>query len=320
MMDRAKSFLPAFLILSYWALLQGIGKLGQDHLVLGGAVLALFYGGKIAKSLRFYLPLILAGITYDGLRYFGHGLRARIRVSEPYEFDKFFFGITGSDGIRLTPNEWWQNHTHWLLDLITGFYYLTFVGLFLGVATWFNYRLSRTGTSKWSAREMAIQAPRMMWAFLVVNLLGYSTYHWYPAAPPWYVSTYGLGPANPAALPSAAGALRFDALLGVEVFTNMYSKSADVFGAIPSLHVAYPMVALLFSWRFGALRIFSTSFWLIMAFSAVYLNHHYILDVMWGSSYAALAYWIVNRWTGPFSGETQKLFAEENSKQPQAPA
>ena len=25
-----------------------------------------------------------------------------------------------------------------------------------------------------------------------------------------------------------------------------------------------------------------------MCFSAVYLNHHYILDILWGSSYAVL--------------------------------
>jgi membrane-associated phospholipid phosphatase len=41
-----------------------------------------------------------------------------------------------------------------------------------------------------------------------------------------------------------------------------------------------------YAFRFGTLRAFSTVFYFFMCFSAVYLNHHYILDVIWGSVYA----------------------------------
>jgi membrane-associated phospholipid phosphatase len=40
--------------------------------------------------------------------------------------------------------------------------------------------------------------------------------------------------------------------------------------------------------RYGALRKFSLFFYLSMCFSAVYLNHHYILDILWGSTYALI--------------------------------
>src|SRR5204863_7284945 len=33
---------------------------------------------------------------------------------------------------------------------------------------------------------------------------------------------------------------------------------------------------------------FCAVFYLVMCFSAVYLNHHYLLDVLWGSAYALL--------------------------------
>ena len=118
-----------------------------------------------------------------------------------------------------------------------------------------------------------------MWAFFFVNILGYSTYYWYAAAPPWYVASYGLGPADLSVQASAAGCLRFDELLGTHFFTGMYGRAADVFGAVPSLHVAYPLQSVYYAFRYGSLRIFSILFYLSMCFSAVYLNHHYIIDI-----------------------------------------
>jgi membrane-associated phospholipid phosphatase len=74
----------------------------------------------------------------------------------------------------------------------------------------------------------------------------------------------------------------------------MYSKSANIFGAIPSLHISYPALAMLFAFQLKSVRAFSTFFYVIMCFSAVYLNHHYILDVIWGSVYAVLIWWWTN--------------------------
>ena len=138
------------------------------------------------------------------------------------------------------------------------------------------------------AEEIAKRAPRVNWAFYWLNVIGYTTYYWYPAAPPWYVSIYGLGPANLAARPNPAGAIRFDQVLGTHFFSEMYGRSADVFGAIPSLHIAYPLLAVYYAFQFGSMRAFSVFFYVIMCFSAVYLNHHYILDILWGSTYALL--------------------------------
>jgi len=121
-------------------------------------------------------------------------------------------------------------------------------------------------------------------------MLGYTTYYWFPAAPPWYVSLHGLGPANLSVAPNPAGAIRFDELLGTHFFTEMYGRSADVFGAIPSLHVAYPLLSLLYALELGSLRTFTFVFYAIMCFSAVYLNHHYVLDILWGSTYTVLVY------------------------------
>ena len=99
--------------------------------------------------------------------------------------------------------------------------------------------------------------------------------------------------------PSAGGGLRFDELLGTHVFQNAYGHSIEVFGALPSLHVAYPMLAMLLVLRTAALqwaRWPVSVYALIMCFSAVYLQHHYVIDVLLGVVYAVIAAAIVLRW------------------------
>ena len=115
------------------------------------------------------------------------------------------------------------------------------------------------------------------------------TYFIYPAAPPWYVSLYGLGPVRYDVEPAAAAAHRFDALLGTRFFDAMYRRGVDVFGAYPSLHVAYPLIAAVLAFRLSELRWArwpALGFFLLMCLSAVYLQHHYVTDVVLGSAYA----------------------------------
>ena len=87
----------------------------------------------------------------------------------------------------------------------------------------------------------------------------------------------------------------------------MYGKTANIFGAIPSLHVAYPMLAVWFSFRIGAARAWAVTFFVVMAFSAVYLNHHYILDVLWGASYALIVGWAMDRYANRVTVDTVAL-------------
>jgi hypothetical protein len=266
--------------------LGAVGGLRSDLFLSSLAPAILYYlGPRFRPILGFLLPLCLVSILYDSQRYYSDYLRGPIHVREPYEFDKRFFGITTAEGV-FTPNEWWQKHTLPFLDFITGLAYIIFIPVFLATAAYFRFWVSRVGTSRCHARSVLYRSPQVMWGFLWVNLIGWSTYYWYAAAPPWYVSLYGLGPADLSVKANVAGCARFDALVGYAVFQNWYGHSADVFGAIPSLHVAYPLMATYYAFRFGAARTFTLSFYLLMCFSAVYLNHHYLLDIIWGSAYA----------------------------------
>ncbi|CAF3273326.1 unnamed protein product, partial [Rotaria sp. Silwood2] len=126
--------------------------------------------------------------------------------------------------------------------------------------------------------------------FLLTNILGFVIYYIVPAAPPWYIELYGFDfnlnvPGNP------AGFIHFDQITGLKVFSSMYSKNANVFAAIPSLHAAYPLITVLYGslskklWLHIAFVLFTFCVW----FSAVYSRHHYVIDVLAGGLCAITA-------------------------------
>jgi inositol phosphorylceramide synthase catalytic subunit len=283
-----RKILPIILLALYWTVLASLGGLRFDLVMSSLIPVVLYYGGPVTFPIfQFLLPLFLVSIAYDSQRYYADLIRGPIHVKEPYLFDKFFFGIETDQG-RLTPNEWWQLHTHPVLDFVCGLAYIIFIPVFVFCAAYWRFYSSKKGTALRHPRSIYLRSPQAMWAFFWVNVLGWSTYYWYAASPPWYVALYGLGPARTDVPPNLAGCVRFDAIVGYPVFQGWYDKSADVHGAIPSLHIAYPLQAVYYAFRFGALRVFTVAFFLLMCFSAVYLNHHYILDVIWGSAYAIL--------------------------------
>jgi membrane-associated phospholipid phosphatase len=92
--------------------------------------------------------------------------------------------------------------------------------------------------------------------------------------------------------PAAAATLRFDGLFGTHLFGDMYGHGIDVFGAYPSLHVAYPLLAAILAFRYRELRwarVPTVLFFMLMCLSAVYLQHHYVTDVVLGIAYALVA-------------------------------
>jgi inositol phosphorylceramide synthase catalytic subunit len=297
---RQKAWPGAAAVL-YWLALGLAGGLRPDLVFVSLVPVALYYlGPRFHPLAQFALPICLVSVIYDSQRYYAHFLRGTVHVAEPFAFDKRFFGIATAKGV-LIPAQWWQLNTHWALDLVTGLAYILFIPVFAACALYMRFWLSRTGTGIAHPRSIAYRSPQIAWAFLWVNVAGYLTYLIYPAAPPWYVELYGLGPARLDIPASAAGCARFDALVGLPIFREWYGKIAVIHGAIPSLHVAYPLIIAYYAFRFGALRLFSSLFFLLMCFSAVYLNHHYVLDVLWGAAYgAAVAFGLDMYWNWDF--------------------
>ena len=233
----------------------------------------------LRKFLRFATPFLLTALLYKSQHFWGDWVRGEVRILEPYAFDWVYFGIDTPAG-RVTPNEWWRTRTHWALDFVTGFFYIGFVAMYIGLA-------ALQSVTRHADAGKARMARSLPWGFFWLNALGYITYYAWPAAPPWYVAQHGFGPPDFSVRANPAGAAAFDELLGTSVFQQMYGLSADVFGAVPSLHVAYPALALLVAWQVGRYRLVSGIYFAGMAFSAIYLNHHYVLDALWGVAYAA---------------------------------
>jgi membrane-associated phospholipid phosphatase len=276
---------PAALGLLYICLVTVLGGLRGDHVVIGLLGLLDLYNERSRKVLRTFTPFILSGVIYDSMRYYyWQGIDGRVHVAEPYLLERAWFGIGGR-----TPNEFLQEHHGIVLDLACGFAYLVFVAEYLLLAFFLFFR---------GRADAAVTLGR---SFLVVNVMGFITYFVYPAAPPWYVARYGLGPARMDAQPDAAAAQRFDALLGTHFFDSIYGRGVDVFGALPSLHVAYPLMAVILAFRLRELRWArwpTVAFFLLMCLSAVYLQHHYVIDVLLGVAYAPLAVAAVVAWEG----------------------
>jgi predicted RND superfamily exporter protein len=225
------------------------------------------------------LPFFVFGVIYDLSRLAQPLLRhLTVHVREPYRFDQIVFGVSTAVG-RLTPNELFARH-HWpAVDFITGVSYIVYIYWALAFAIYLlMFRRDDFGRSLLA---------RLGWTFAAVNVVGFATYYLYPAAPPWYVAAHGFGPADLSVHASPAAAARWDALTGIPYFANFYGRAADVFGAIPSLHVAYPLLVFLYAreLRRRGLDVANFLFYLVVCFAAVYLQHHYVLDVMVGTAY-----------------------------------
>lgn len=224
------------------------------------------------RSRRFaavILPLAAVGILYDHIGPLME-LRGPVQVGSLYFAELALFGIPTEAG-RILPSEWLSSHAHPAIDLAAGFAYLAYLYWVFAVVAYLYFRRD------------AERARRLAYGFLLVNAIGIVIWVLFPAAPPWYVETYGLGPAVLDAHASAAGAARFDELLGITYFQEFYGRSRNVFGAMPSLHVAYPtLVFLAVLRRSKAFAIGAFAFALLVAYSAVYLEHHYVLDVLGG--------------------------------------
>jgi len=265
-----------------------------DHLLLGLAAVLLHLAGPALRPLfRLAVPFLLMIAVYDSQGYYARALRGEVvHVREPYELELRLFGVATPDG-PVTPAHWWQSRTHAALDLLTGGAYLLFAPAFLATAAWHALVLPRRRPAE--AEAIRRRAERMMWALLLLVVGGCAMYYWYPAAPPWYVDRYGLGPARFDVPGNPAGGARFDALLGVTIFHDYYSRAPNIFGAIPSLHAAYPLLALFYAWRQRSLVAPCAAYFLLICFAAVYLNHHYVIDLLWGAAYALAAGGAVER-------------------------
>lgn len=265
------------------------GHMRFEHAIFAGVVILLCYRSEATR--RFFVaaaPLLVLFLLYDSMRYWEHvGLTpARVLGCGLHDAELTAFGVPYR-GQLITLNELFAIHHAPSVDLIAALPYGTYLFAMAGI--WIVlYKVDLTA------------ARRFAWLALGTHVLGFITYHAMPAAPPWYVAARGCA-IDLNTKPYAGAALeRVDAMLHTNYFQGLYSRGSAVFGALPSLHAAYPFFGLLATAGRVKRRwtVILAAYALLMAFAAVYLDHHYVIDVLLGVAYVLIVFAIVRRVVG----------------------
>ncbi len=280
-----KNILVNILVVSAYLIWMNIvGSIKQDQFVLIAIWLVSFY--SFEKSRKFILGFsifILFWIIYDSMRIIPNYEVSTAHIKEPYELEKLLFGFDYF-GKTITPNEFFLQNNNQFLDFLSGFFYINWMPVPIGFGVYLYF----------TNKELFI---KYSLAFLFVNIVGFTIYYIYPAAPPWYVQNYGFD-LHIGVKGSRAGLERFDNLIGIPIFESIYNKNANVLAAMPSLHSAYPIIVLFYSFKKGInqiAKIFFIIFLFGIWFSAVYSSHHYIIDIIAGVLIAILTLFIFEK-------------------------
>jgi hypothetical protein len=255
----------AYLILSYFLI-----GFKSDQIVLIFIFNSLYYASAFSrKFILGFAIFIVYWIIFDYMKAIPNYRFNEVRISELHNLEKSIFSI--QDGAAsFTPNDYFARHHTTLIDVISGFFYLMWIPVPLAFAAFLFFR-------------NRLQFLYFSLTFVLVNLIGFVIYYVYPAAPPWYYQLHGntfiFGtPGN------TGGLSRFDSYFNTPVFASIYSKSSNVFAAMPSLHSSYPVIVLYYGLR-NKLGLFNIFFIIVMLgiwFTAIYTSHHYVLDVIAG--------------------------------------
>jgi hypothetical protein len=276
---------PGGLSLAYVAAMAWVGDLRPEHVALAAVVVATAYWS--ARTKQFFLdmlPFVFVGLGYDLVRYLRPLFVTADRVlgCELQAVERTLFGVSADQSAQ----EWLAAHPTALADLLFAVPYAAFVYVaFL-----------------YGAYLYVVDKPRMrhfLWSFALANYISFLIWLAVPAAPPWYVHDHGCA-IDSAVSPGPAGLARVDELLGIVYFHDFYSRTASVFGALPSMHNAYPLLGLFTAWRHITWKTKPLHlvyfFWMFLA--SLYLDHHWIVDAIAGWLTALIATQLAARMLG----------------------
>ena len=286
-------------VILYLVIINQVIRVRPDHVFIALAVLALTLGrGRMKYFVMDWAPWIVFWICYDMMRGVVDNWRGAINVVWPYVTELRIFGpLFGGvipcfylqDLQQALQGSWLKS----LLDASGGLFYTLHFGVPIIVGWVF-----------WHTTDDRKSFYRFVWTMTLLNFAALATFFIYPAAPPWYVYSYGFGqPAASSHWGLGAGALlNVDKMIGMNFFQTLWGGfNPNHFAAIPSLHGAYPVAFAIFMYKKFRrypllLALYPAGVW----FSAVYLNQHYIIDLFIGAGYLFIAYFITDRLLIPY--------------------
>ena len=259
------------------------GNIAIFHLLIATALIIVraLMGKEFLKD---WFPVISFFMMYDLLRSLADDNRY-IYVREPYEAEKLFFGVFFGGNI---PAFWLDRYQNPFVTAIAAFLY----SLHLIMPIILGYLL-------WKYEEDKKKFFEFTWTLALTSYLALITFWLIPAAPPWWVWSHGFTQPSGTIVvqESAAGLAKIDKILGFNLFSTVYGAlNANPFAAVPSLHAAYSFLFAFFAIRnYGKKAIPAIIYPTGIYFSAMYLKHHYVIDLLLGTIYALISTYIVTR-------------------------
>ena len=279
------------LVVVYFIQIDNLMKVRPDHAFLSLLIVALVLRNA-RRFLADWSPFIALWIAYDFMRGAVDDLAGSIHILEPYRLEQILFGWMGAGRIPSFAILEWRirmsgSTLTGALDAAASSFYAMHMAAPL-VLAWVFWHTLRDRPAYF----------RFTIAFSITTWVSFATYFAYPAAPPWYVRDFGF--IQPEAAFKGAGAgnlVATDRWIGFPLFESVYRHlNPNKFAAIPSLHSAFPLLILIHAWRRFRRRalpvaIYPAGVWA----SAVYLNHHYVIDIAIAVLYVLGATWVTDR-------------------------
>lgn len=315
-------------VLFYFILINQFLHIRPDHVFFALIVFSLVLGKKRAKRFLIdWAPFIFAWIGYDMMRGIADSIRNVIHIEGPYWAEFFCFGWLFDGKI---PAFWFQDFQAYMNGpefqaIEKKLFYYMFGGL-ISFDTLAHFQVLAKGSILrafidvfaanfytahfavpllfgwicWHTVDDRRLFYRFVYTLTVLNILALITFMAYPAAPPWYVMKEGFLQPNVTfnyGIFSAGALINIDTMINAKFFTTLWDNfNANYFAAIPSLHGAYPLVIAYFAIiKFKRYQIGLVLYPIFTWFATVYLNQHYIIDLIIGAVYASVAYLIVHK-------------------------
>lgn len=276
-------------VLGYFILINQFIHIRPDHVFVALVVFSFVLGKQRARRFLIdWLPFILFWILYDMMRGVADSVRQHVHIDEPYRLEQWLFRPVLQNDIPAFALQVWRESLNPVMQKLVSLIAANFYTAHFAIPLLLGWLI-------WHTADDRSMFYKYVYTITLLNLMALVTFILYPAAPPWYVYKYGFVQPDPASTfwgISAGNLIDVDRLFGVSFFTTLWdSFNANHFAAIPSLHGAYPIVVSLFAWkkfrRYPVLLVFyPVATW----FSAMYLNHHYMVDLLIGVGYIVVAY------------------------------
>jgi membrane-associated phospholipid phosphatase len=128
---------------------------------------------------------------------------------------------------------------------------------------------------------------RFMGALLLMSFLAFVFYLFFPSAPPWHQYPGEVHKIIDETIHKWGVAYYVS-----PVYTNV---NPNQFAAFPSLHAAYPAVAVIYAWGYARWLALALGGWAACVwFAIVYLGEHYVVDALFGLCFVLLAVGVVH--------------------------